>query len=543
MARTPLLRAIERLAEEHRTAGKLGIEPDELRGRRREAAYTRGDFLKRAGTAGAALAVAGPAAFARPSRAGRHNQQRIAIVGGGIAGLCAALTLADAGVSSTVYEANTAGIGGRMHSDRSGYWSNHQISEFCGELIDSGHETILDLADRFGLAVDDLTAAQPAGTDDTYYFLGDFYPTSQADKDFKPVNKVLQKLANAADYPTTWDNSTPTGRMLDHMSVYDWIETYVPGGHHSAFGRLLDAAYAEEYGANTSDQASLNLVYLLAFQPDDAHGHLSIFGESDERYHIRGGNQQLPEAIAASLPSGTVKQGWTMQSIRTNRDGSVSMQFSTPGRNQTVTADQVILCMSFAVLRTLDYSGAGFDQRKQTAITQLGAGRNAKLQLQFQNRLWNAQGSTGSAYTDLGIQNTWDVTRAQPGSTGILVDYSGGDIAGGYAPSTPYSNAGSNPQVTAYAKQFLAKLETVYPGITNRWNGKATLSTPFRDPLLNCSYSYWRVGQYTQFSGYEGVPQGSIHFAGEHCSQDFQGYMEGGASEGVRAANEILGVS
>ena len=67
MARTPLLRAIQRLAEEHRTADRLGIPPDELRGQRREAAYTRGDFLKRAGVAGAAVAVAGPAAFARPS--------------------------------------------------------------------------------------------------------------------------------------------------------------------------------------------------------------------------------------------------------------------------------------------------------------------------------------------------------------------------------------------------------------------------------------------------------------------------------------------
>ena len=34
--------------------------------------------------------------------------------------------------------------------------------------------------------------------------------------------------------------------------------------------------------------------------------------------------------------------------------------------------------------------------------------------------------------------------------------------------------------------------------------------------------------------------KGKCHFAGEHCSQDFQGFMEGGASEGARAANEIL---
>jgi monoamine oxidase len=73
-----------------------------------------------------------------------------------------------------------------------------------------------------------------------------------------------------------------------------------------------------------------------------------------------------------------------------------------------------------------------------------------------------------------------------------------------------------------------------------RWNGKAMLSTPFTDPNFLCSYSYWKPGQYTGFSGYEGVRQGNIHFAGEHCSTGFQGFMEGGASEGVRAANEIL---
>jgi monoamine oxidase len=316
--------------------------------------------------------------------------------------------------------------------------------------------------------------------------------------------------------------------MLDQMSVYDWIEAHVPGGHHSPMGRLLDAAYAEEYGADTTGQASLNLLYLLAFQPQPTG--FEIFGVSDEKFHIAGGNQQLPEAIAAQLDN--VQLGWSLQSVRTKTDGTVALTFATDGRTRTVTADHAVLALPFAVLRNLDYSGAGFDGRKTTAITQLGAGRNAKLQLQFGSRYWNTRGpwgkSTGGVYTDVGIQNAWDVTRAQSGTTGILNDYSGGSIAGGYTPATPYSRA------------FLRKLELVFPGITPQWTGKATLSTPFRDPLLNCSYSYWKVGQYTSFSGYEGVPQGNIHFAGEHCSQDFQGFMEGGASEGIRAAKEIL---
>ncbi|MCW2978155.1 MAG: hypothetical protein JWM06_3436 [Actinomycetia bacterium] len=536
MARTPLLRAFQRLAADHRTAEQLGIQPAELRGRREEASYSRRELLKRAGVAGGAVAVAGPAAFA--PRANAATAPRIAIVGGGIAGLSAALTLADKGFASTVYEASTERVGGRMHSDRSGYFANGQVSEFCGELIDTGHAAIRGLAKRFNLPTVDLLAAEPRGSADTYYFLGGDYPLAQADSDFQPVAAILKSQLKAAGYPTTYASSTDTGRRLDQLSVYDWIEAYVPGGHTSRLGRLLDAAYNEEYGAETTDQASLNLIYLLAYQPTGQS--FEVFGVSDERFHIDGGNERLPEAIANYLGRQSIKQGWRMQAIKANTDGTVTVSFGTPGKTQTVTADHVILSLPFAVLRTLDFTGAGFDARKSTAIAQLGAGRNSKLQLQFSSRYWNAQGSTGGVYTDLGIQNAWDVTRGQNGATGILVNYSGGNVAGGYAPPTPYSTAAGSAQVTTYAQAFLEKLETVFPGIMPTWNGKATLSTPFRDPLLNCSYSYWKPGQYTAFSGYEGVRQGSIHFAGEHCSQDFQGFMEGGATEGIRAAKEIL---
>jgi monoamine oxidase len=165
--------------------------------------------------------------------------------------------------------------------------------------------------------------------------------------------------------------------------------------------------------------------------------------------------------------------------------------------------------------------------------------------LQFAGRYWNGSGpwgvSTGSSYADTGYMNTWDVTRGQPGPTGILVDYTGGDVAGSFAPSAPYGNAGSSPQVASYARSFLRQLEPVFPGIGAQWTGRATLSVPALDPNLNLSYSYWKVGQYHAFAGYEGKRQGNVHFAGEHCSIDFQGFMEGGAAEGVRAANEILG--
>ena len=77
-------------------------------------------------------------------------------------------------------------------------------------------------------------------------------------------------------------------------------------------------------------------------------------------------------------------------------------------------------------------------------------------------------------------------------------------------------------------------------GATATGNGRATLSLPHLDPNFNCSYSFWRVGQCSTIGGYEGRRQGNIHFAGEHTSVDFQGWMEGGAITCVRAAGEIL---
>jgi monoamine oxidase len=301
----------------------------------------------------------------------------------------------------------------------------------------------------------------------------------------------------------------------------------------------LDIAYNEEYGAESTDQSALNLVYLLGYKAKP--GNFAIFGASDERFHIAGGNQRLPEAIVAALPPGTVRLGARMTRIVRRNDGTITLTIN----GSSVVVDHVILTLPFAVLRTLDYGGARFAPLKVEAIEDLGRGRNAKLQLQFTSRFWNSTGpwpgvSNGDSYADTGYQNSWDVSRAQSGPSGLLVLYMGGAIAGSFAPAQPYGDASTDPAVAAYANSYLDRLEPVLPGARAGWNGKATLSVAHRDPNLLASYVYYRVGQYHRFGGWEARRQGNIHFAGEFSSQDFQGFMEGGASEGVRAANEIL---
>jgi monoamine oxidase len=211
--------------------------------------------------------------------------------------------------------------------------------------------------------------------------------------------------------------------------------------------------------------------------------------------------------------------------------GTVTLTFRQGKRTTTQTADKVVLALPFSILRSsVDFSGAGFKPLKQTAIRELGMGTNAKLHVQFTDRHWQGLGCNGETFADRGYQNTWEESRAQAGRSGILVNYTGGSVGASFGSGSPASRA----------RQFLAQLEPVLPGITAKWNGRATVDFWLGNPWTKGSYSFWKVGQYTSFAGVEREPEGNVHFAGEHTSVDFQGYLNGAVETGQRAAQELL---
>jgi monoamine oxidase len=512
------------LAEHRSPSGRRSMTTDSP-GAADEAGLTRRQLVSAVATLGVAGCVRLPRAVPRTPP--------VAIVGGGIAGLTAAHTLVSAGIPAVVYEASTR-VGGRMHTHRDGYWNDGQVTEWCGELIDASHKTLLSLAQRFELPVVDLQADQPATARPTYFVLGQHYRWERAAEDFKPVREALARDFREVGPASTFAASTPAAVRLDRMSVREWIESRVPGGTKSPVGAILDVAFASDYGADTADLSALNLAYLLGSQR---------FGMPGERqYHIAGGNEQLPLRMAERLPPGAIVLGWRLEALARRSDDSVVLSFATPEGTREVNADHVILALPFAVLRTLDYARAGFDVLKRRAIQEIGRGRNAKLHMQFRQRVWTTPGpwglGNGASVTDLGYQTIYEVSRGQTGASGVLVNYRGGAGADHLRPSSPYTS-GSTPVLAAEVPSLLARLDRVWPGVADAWNGKMALSAPALDPNLGCSYSYWRVGQYHTVRGYERVRQRNIHFAGEHCSVEFQGYMEGGAAEGIRAANEV----
>src|SRR5712671_7458578 len=107
MARTPLLNRCRELVADFEEAGRAGRMVEAVQEERRQMRLTRRDFLKVTGVTVGAAALGGPVAALAATGPKPSATSRIAIVGGGIAGLTAALTLQDAGISSTVYEASS----------------------------------------------------------------------------------------------------------------------------------------------------------------------------------------------------------------------------------------------------------------------------------------------------------------------------------------------------------------------------------------------------------------------------------------------------
>jgi len=273
-------------------------------------------------------------------------------------------------------------------------------------------------------------------------------------------------------------------------------------------------------------QSSLNMLYLLGYA---GPGQFRTFGKSNEKFHVRGGNDQVATALAVKLNS-QLTVNTPLTAIRLNNDGTYTLTFANGAGSFTRVADHVVLALPFSLLRSVDFARAGFNDVKKLAIDELAMGTNSKVHLQFTSRFWRDQGTTGETYSDRGYQNTWEVSRGQPGTGGILVNYTGG---------TPGLNAGQGTPAQV-AATFLKQVEPVLPGATAQWNRRVTRDYWPGYEWTKGSYSYWKVGQYTRFSGAEKERSGNCHFAGEHTSQDFQGFLQGAVETGARAAKEIL---
>jgi len=447
------------------------------------------------------------------------TQPCIAIIGAGIAGLHAAHILSNAGQTNfTIYEGANR-TGGRILTARN-IMATGLTTELGGEFIDSGHRDVIRLAEEFGLTLLDTQApSETALIKDAYFFNGRHYSLTQVVDAFREITPQMERDINSLPNTITYQNNNAAARRLDQLSISAYLDQI---GARGLIKDLLEVAYETEYGLDPDQQSVINMLFLIS--TDTKKGRFDIFGISDERYKIQGGNGQLTNRLADRYAS-HIETGRVLQAIR-----PVGSRYELAFEgSSSIRADYVLVTIPFTKLREVDIN-VPLETVKRRSINQLGYGTNAKLFLGFSERRWRSLGYSGYIFSNNGAQSGWDNSQLQPGMAGGYTVYLGG-LRG--------ENLG-NGSVASQASSYLPRLNEIFPGSQARFNGRAERFHWPSYRFTKGSYACYTVGQWTNIGGAEGEPVGRLFFAGEHCSADFQGYMNGGAETGRKAARALL---
>ena len=473
------------------------------------------------GAALAGLAASGGVLSACGSSAGGSDAPSVVVVGAGLAGLTCAHRLQQAGIPARVFEAQQR-VGGRCWSTRTVVPG--LVGEHGGELIDTDHVRIRALAAELGLELEDRLAAERREDARDAIVLDGRRRTRAAALAGFPA--MVARLEADAERIGTYraGAATAQARALDEQSARDWIEAHVLGGGDSLLGRAVGADMTGTFGLDPKDLSAITLIQ--AYTGPDVG--------PEERFHVRGGNDQIPRKLAASLPERALRVGSAMQGLRRTPSGRFEMLMDRYRR--PVKADVIVLAQPLPALREADLSGVALPAPYRRMIDGLGMGTNAKLLLGLRRRPPAYGDWSGDLLADDPALQTWDTSLAQRPEVreGLLTLFTGGaaakalPAAGAHAPAPP-----------ALVREALGQLERIAPGISDALTGEAWLDAWDRDRWAGGSYAAFGPGQITAFWGLLQRPAGRIVFAGEHTSTRAQGYLEGAVESGERAARQV----
>ena len=471
------------------------------------------------------------AALPRPLRAAPIKGP-VAIIGGGIAGMTALWHLTRAGVDARIYEARPR-LGGRMFTHRpaggpAGGRADGVPLEIGGQLVNSDHADMHALAKEFGLALIDRKGGEHriavlAG--------GAELSTGSLAEALRPIAAQI-----GADSDRLDKDYAGTARDLDRLSIADYLDLHADKLRQPWVRQLMEATSRTEYGVEPGQASAIELVFNL---PTVEGERIDVLSRSDERYLIEGGSGALIAAMAARFAD-RIETGKRLARIEAHGAGTRLLFLD----GTMVEAGAVIVAVPAPLMRTIDFR-LPLSPLWRRFIQEVDLGYNEKIQAVMASRPWEATiGRGGELWqTDpqAGAALGWDGgIRPADGPGSVWTWFLGGDEVAAADAADP----------VALARHLAAMAEGGMPGFSAAMTGAVRRTAWHRDPLTLGAYVNFRPGQLTRFGELiwvEGADAprhrplpGRIQFAGEHLSDAYPGYMNGGAQTGRLAAQAIL---
>lgn len=485
---------------------------------------------------------------------------KVAVVGGGLAGLMAGRTLARWGVKVTVYEAR-AQFGGRVLSDST--FAKGRITETGAELVGSIHTRWCALAKEYGISlISRMDGDLYRGQQLQQRMILDRLLTAEeiANLEKQRVGQVLRPMAEFARQSIQAGKESEPWKQpglvaLDRMSVAEALETRFQVSRSSRLWQAMELQLVNNNVGRLEQMSFLALLCLVrggqtelragkpvTIAPDPLMGYWNEL----EIYRCGEGCQRLALAIAAEVHARKgcrviSNMGVRRIDLRPQGSGVLVTARSTKDTafdkwlRETIPGNPLMDtlrydCVVFAVPPTVWGDVEITPIHPKDVIGLMGSGAAVKFFSNVKERFWVKDGLAPLGGS-LEIGQVWEGTDNQTHVRGQDIVLS--VFTGSRAPSV------------ADYKKGLARL---YPADSpNSDSGylrnlrDTKLVDWSRQPFIRTGYSSPRVGQVFTIGRELNEPfQGRLFFAGEHTQIDHFGYMEGAIRSGERAARLLV---
>ena len=447
-------------------------------------------------------------------------ERDVVVVGAGIAGLHAALTLESVGLRVLVLEAQQR-VGGRIHSMR----QLGHTAEAGGTYIGAGYSRVIGAAERHGVELMDVTPILEFFREQDLAYRGEIirqadWPTHpandfpEADRKQMPWNyhRALTMRANPLEEPGAW--TLPEHAALD-VPAHDWFRS------QGLSERAIELAYGlnVSFGRDARDVSALLLLFRGAFSKSQrAAAPKDVLG-----YTARHGVQRICEAMAAAVRGG-VELGHVVTGISQTPDRATVRC----ANGLRVDARHVVVAVPLGALRHIALDPA-LPAARAEAVANLPSQPLTQVYLAPKSRFWEQDGYAPSLFTDTQAGMLAAArNRERPSEVTSFAAWVTGNQAAALDRLTPV-DAG---------RAVIAAVEKIRPAAKGQLEVLGMHSWG-NDPYAGGAWAYFRPGDVTRYAATLGDPHGRLKFCGEHLAVTSRG-MEGAMESAEEAVAAVL---
>ena len=428
---------------------------------------------------------------------------RVLIVGGGLGGLAAGYELSQHGYEVVVFEARGA-VGGRTRS-RTDIFPTFTL-EMGAEFVGGNHPRWLAYARTFGIELTeidwpDLSSVRLAGQ----MFTGQRLADLKAEQHQLAIQ--LTECAESVNDEHPW--LTPGADELDRIGLAEGIATKLQGDDLAK--RLLLLKFHQSEAAPPEAISWLGQLVVIK-----GHG-LNSYWEEAEKFRCPGGVQQLADALASSLPIGTIRYESIVSTISVDSH-RVALELS---HGEKLEGDWLLLAIPPSQWSDIVFTPP------LPALPEISVGTASKEFIKLRS-FWQP-GHAPLAACDApqgGIYQT--ATAGGTDGEACLEWY----VAGRPAESLVALSAQQRQQ------RIQEAIEPSHPGLTASWLDWYAQDW-VNEPFTKGAYSCAQLGKIMHWGRtlYHGL--GRLKYVGEHASFRYTGYMEGALESAERCVRQI----